>query len=111
MSEKKYTPGPWKVSEHSDEEESAVYSPNDSIGLQVCGMRPLQSCANVQYISLEQREANAHLIAAAPELLEALEKIVKEGRDYMDRRGCRKIWWIDEAEQAIRKAHGESEGK
>lgn len=66
MSEAKYTPGPWKV--------------GSSINVQV-GRKNICSrvnCASREAVSItesmEIAKANARLIAAAPELLEALKK-------------------------------------
>ncbi len=53
----------------------------------------------------DEQEANARLIAAAPDLLDALERLVSSARDvdhgYMDQA-------IDNAESAIAKARGDA---
>lgn len=58
-----------------------------------------------QVVDFVYEEADAHLIAAAPDLLEALERLVSAARDvdhgYMDQA-------IDNAESAIAKARGQS---
>lgn len=75
MSETKYTPGPW----HADES-GAVWRrhPSDLYenGGQVVGDRPLaRACAAWdEPLQGYPLEANAQLIAAAPELYEALER-------------------------------------
>jgi hypothetical protein len=63
-----HTPGPWDV------------APNFPNGMTtVCqhdgkGWRPVATCAGWDF-TIAQHEANARLIAAAPELLEAMERI------------------------------------
>lgn len=52
------------------------------------------------------QEANARLIAAAPDLLEALEEIVKEYCENPDN-GRTLRWAIDGAKEALAKAKGE----
>ena len=50
---------------------------------------------------------DARLIAAAPELLEALEMIIAEADSYTKRTGTPVYNWIDCARAAIAKARGE----
>jgi hypothetical protein len=70
----KHTPGPWRYEE---------FGPNVIIK---ATKNPMLSVVHSLYHeSREQMEANADLIAAAPELLEALEKMVglfEPGRIY-----------------------------
>ena len=72
MTDTKFTPGPWRADKlesfghpvwHISQEDGAPYTPNYS---DVCMTCPGEKTA-VQI-------ANAHLIAAAPELYEALER-------------------------------------
>jgi hypothetical protein len=94
----KHTPGPW----HLDFDE-AIESTYVSISA-----AKHKSLAEVvwRFATEEQSpnlEANAHLIAAAPELLEALERLVanlNEGDFISNTR-------IDEARAALAKAKGE----
>ena len=66
----KHTPGPWEIEEHYHSGYRWISGPKHSQLAQV-----------VWCMSYEDRspecEANAHLIAAAPELLEALENLLK----------------------------------
>jgi hypothetical protein len=62
MSENKYTPGPWESVRHS----------NSLIGIRQKGSGD-DLCQVVQPAGRREQKANAHLIAAAPELLEALK--------------------------------------
>src|SRR6516165_6430321 len=62
----KHTPGPWTLTEHSGK-----YTPRHIIRSKNAAIIEFASFGSV---GIEQREANARLIAAAPELLEALEQ-------------------------------------
>lgn len=68
MSEGKHTPGPWTAFYKNKYDEWHVSLPitGSSMKLALCS----------DGIQSENREADAHLIAAAPDLLEALKKIV-----------------------------------
>jgi hypothetical protein len=57
-------------------------------------------------ISRNEIRANAHLIAAAPELLEVLEKLIIEARIYIPTRDSKAFDTIHNAESAINKAKG-----
>ena len=59
----------------------------------------------------EEEQANAALIAAAPEILEALTTCVKELKDWMKDHGedRKTVAAIDQARAAIAKAKGETE--
>jgi hypothetical protein len=70
VSEDKFTPGPWEA------DELDVFAPSD------CPYHPVADCtSNSSCRDYDTDEANARLIAAAPELLEAL-------RDLMDIETC-----------------------
>ena len=60
----KHTPGPW------------THHPEDNIILDASGRRLIEWQARSVSVSVEERDANARLIAAAPELLEALEVVL-----------------------------------
>lgn len=77
MSELKATPGPWTVYPDVDgnffyvaQQDGAPYTPDYS---DVCGL----SCQTWSGERFNVQQANAHLIAAAPELYEALEEMVE----------------------------------
>lgn len=118
MSDKKYTPGPWEVFDDGMREYGikAVTSPHGT-GLDFV------ICDDVRGDYRDNQtggspSANAALIAAAPELLEALEEVVKElyelSRDECDDPSVGIFGWNDinermipNALKAIAKAKGE----
>lgn len=81
MSEAKHTPGPWRVDGHAGRLE-IVGRPNWKC--RRFGVEGEWSVAVVDDLSEGQdgaefeTEANAHLISAAPEMLEALEQFMEE---------------------------------
>lgn len=66
----KHTPGPWVVSANSP---FLVRAGDDTTGRHIAHAGPAS-----YHPSFEVDEPNARLIAAAPELLEALERLVTE---------------------------------
>lgn len=80
MSELKHTPGPWRVDETKDLGAYGVWTDYpthpgyDGAGYesQICDVIPLG-----KEISRDQRDANARLIAAAPDLLAACKEFVR----------------------------------
>ena len=104
----KGTPGPWRFDEQTTlsgfpvfyiaQDDNAKYTPNYSDVSQTCS-------GELKHI----QKANAQLIAAAPDLLEALQlsvKAMQEGRNvsYPDLYGA-----INKARAAIAKAIGEED--
>src|SRR5690606_2736111 len=76
MSAFKGTPGPWQL---SIETPTIIKQDMSSIGLSRGGVLIASACGHISselYPTYEQAIANARLIAAAPELLEALTEIV-----------------------------------
>jgi hypothetical protein len=102
---KKYTEGPWEYTEKDYDTDLGLISgfgsvqqePSDGLGLTIC-----QMCD----FAADELLANAHLIAAAPELLEALEEMLEATA--LVYHGSR----LEDAEKktrlAISKAKGES---
>ena len=68
MTEQKSTPGPWHV-------------PKDIPGPRVFGSDGwlVADCCGICHRSVAEEKANARLIAAAPDLLEACKMVIKEG--------------------------------
>ncbi len=93
----KHTPGPWifeeRVAGFDILAPESVYYVAEYLGV---------DCGVIDNI------ADACLIAAAPELLEALEEIVKEYCENPDN-GRTLRWAIDGAKEAIAKAKGEEQ--
>lgn len=76
MNKQNFTPGPWKVMYSSSQEREfflAVWPANTVdgyVGSPICKVSP-------EHLMNETDEANGRLIAAAPELLEALQGMLK----------------------------------
>lgn len=92
----KHTPGPWRIRLDGAEPvgEKGNFEPIGGCGC--CG----SPWANAD--TEEENNANARLIAAAPELLEALNLIASEHRDDAA------VWMRSVARAAIAKTTGES---
>lgn len=75
MSKLQHTPGPWKGDLNVDEDQFNVYPDTGKMEFPICIMP--------DFIKPDLNAANARLIAAAPELLEAAEKALQalEGVD------------------------------
>jgi hypothetical protein len=75
MSKAKHTPGPWFVPTHPGNPQTGVWAKGGDVFIATC------SSAST---SLEGNRANAKLIAAAPELLEALSDALEFVADQED---------------------------
>lgn len=95
MTERKWTPGPWLVEvDESSQVERYPMIASENYG--VVGSEGMYGVIETDY-------ANAHLIAAAPDLYEALESLV---RDY-DIGEMTDTPELDAANAALAKARGE----
>ena len=91
MSQTKYTPGAWDVNEFTDlEGDHHVTVVAEWNGCPLAHM----------YEAGSETRANARLIAAAPELLEALQFVMSAHGEQLD-------WAFEQARAAIAKATGE----
>lgn len=97
MAQSKHTPGPWEYREIAPYDDGLGYVSADGNDIIHAGVSDLPAGEN---------RANAHLIAAAPELLEAVHNLMDILRDYdaIDNLDVR----IREARAAIAKAEGAS---
>ena len=101
MSDTKFTPGEWCVDEPNGKNN----------GFQICAENGRPSA----WIGLNtwepQQRANARLIAAAPRLYHALEKVLEEFdiEEFEDYKGDNYAWLADEIEAALAAARGEHE--
>lgn len=114
MGEARFTPGPWELVNGGD-----IFGPlggdsgdgvkaDDNDGWQIAevGHYPAFVGGEETELGAECRRANAHLVAAAPELYEALEALLEDGVwagcDWIPSDGAKQ-----KAEQALSKARGE----
>ena len=101
MKNNKHTPGPWKIFKgtRNDVLLTRVERKDRFHGIVNEANLPLAE------IILGSTDANARLIAAAPEMLEALEIAVKF---FTDNYPKGELSWMEKLEAAIRKAKGET---
>jgi hypothetical protein len=88
--EAKHTPGPWRIQATSSPGTYLVVAGDDTMDK-----------ANGDSFSLQFKEANARLIAAAPDMLAVLKELVELSNGWDDHWSC----WAD-ADAAIAKATG-----
>lgn len=96
MSEPKFTPGPWKISEYRNGHSMIIEGSDEW---------------DVAEVGYPNRDPNAHLIAAAPDLYKALEQL----EPYLDAIICyastvlehKPNGFVLDAQAALRKARGE----
>ena len=107
MKEFKGTPGKWSFSHGSASDDNvACIEINSSESLhEVAYLQSTPSCiGKYEETSFDKTIANAHLIAAAPDLLEALQELAFL---YEHEEGCRELTEYKRAKAAISKALGE----
>jgi hypothetical protein len=95
-----FTPGPWKVNE--------VWGTIEAMGdREICAIHAAEGGGGVSRFNRESCQANAALIAAAPEMLEALQYLIqgRPGEAQFDRLYETRV---NAARQAIAKARGEA---
>jgi len=113
MSKTKFTPGPWKIVKEGHEGEIISIRDKHRNWIGECNYALVGDESMYGHPIITEREAlaNARLIAAAPEMYEALEKIMEIelaiAQEYPVYADDSTIYAI--AENAIRKARGESE--
>lgn len=101
MSETRFTPGPWKA--------STTYDGVDHI-IHAAGV-PWQLAYLARHSEIDwPLEANAHLIAAAPELVEALDRFVQITEEHKRSHHLPLVFQaaLVEARKALSRARGEA---
>ena len=103
----KHTPGPWSIfTDEKHKHNAGIEADGFSI---ICIGYPDETLAmdvsGVHGRTEEETQANARLIAAAPDLLEALEAIM--GSDVFEWNGSAAFWLQDKVRASIAKAKGE----
>lgn len=93
MNKTKFTPGPWQWVGIGDE----IYVETEHT-------KYIASLKKYGYLSEETQEANAHLIAAAPDMYAVLELLIETEHQ---RHGYHPAW-LDNARAALAKARGEA---
>lgn len=96
MSETKHTAGPWRIKDDGETSKVADAANNTIASLSYVHLYGRRTAAEVN--------ANMHLIAAAPDMLEALKGLVAPQHTHSA--GCSCPWCF--ARAAIRKAEGRS---
>jgi hypothetical protein len=115
MSAFKGTPGPWQVVNGTDiftrlggRNASGVEAAwNDGWHIADCDMGPSFTEEGQADIPYAEKQANARLFAAAPELLNLAERVARLNRDAGEIGAGMLAYLIDEARAAIAKATGE----
>lgn len=102
-----HTPGPWYADAQGYSSSSFYIRGSDSDGKQLTWGKG--AVAHIPRSTVMPSEANANLIAAAPDLLAALERLLKWAIDVHDPRTRTHINYagMDQARDAIAKAAGE----
>lgn len=98
----KHTPGPWRLNENNNWKTNPF-----SVTVRKFGVHST-TIANIptrMTVPPQEQQANARLIAAAPDLLEALQTL-PQGPLYTD---DEMNLWVEKASAAIDKATGETE--
>ena len=110
MNEPKHTPGPWMIDRHADNGELVVRCHSDKKIVANC-QTDFYSSGSREKLMIEI-QANAQLLAAAPEMLEALSRCKNELEElsfYLESQCIFGTWkaTIEKARAAIAKATGE----
>ena len=111
MSETKFTPGPWTLITHSGKDALIGAFEIRGMFFDKPGIYPIfqQSRSAIDGATVYLHPADAHLIAAAPDLYAALETALKtlelaETKVLVGDEGC--IWPAEIARAALKKARG-----
>ena len=98
----KHTPGPWAFVAADDISSEHRYISSHWVSGPFTDESQYRTICDIAKWDTQERQiANAQLIAAAPDLLEALEAVLECG-------STTDQWWMDKAKAAINKAEGRS---
>jgi len=98
----KHTPGPWVVHDHPTDPNQFGHHVTTVDGLTICSVTYQLPSRTAHGVEETTRVANAHLIAAAPDLLDALQV----AELYLRERGLRASGEYKQIEAALAKATG-----
>jgi hypothetical protein len=98
-----FTPGPWELADENNQCCSVLLGTKHNLN---CTLDRYDYCTGQLVISREEMLANAHLVAAAPELLEVLKEL-HESASYWSEYDV-PIGMVDRIRSAITKATGET---
>lgn len=101
----KHTPGPWVAHQRPSAPIEYGHHVTTHDGLTVCNVTYQLPVSIDGQVVEATRIANARLIAAAPELLEALKELMVAA----DRVSAEPVTWLGKARAAIAKAEGAPE--
>jgi len=101
--DKKPTPGPWRVGKNNGWNPNIIYGDGGLTAVASVYLIPLHS--RIDKVGDCGGMPDAHLIAAAPDLLEALEKALD---DHESSYGVPADHWTLDAQDALAKARGET---
>jgi hypothetical protein len=107
MNTPKHTPGPWRIFNAGRGRTLSIHGPRGELGTNedcVVNWPGFDSCDKPK----RERVANARLIAAAPDLLEALEAFAAAEFGEMDAYRARLSIAAEKARAALTKARGQS---
>ncbi|SMG27852.1 hypothetical protein SAMN06275492_11277 [Dethiosulfovibrio salsuginis] len=101
-----HTPGPWEVATKQDCDEEGCCG--ESVYDRECGVFAVIE-GDLATVATPWLESDARLIAAAPELLEALEEIIASNPSILatERSALRYVQAVEKARKVIDKARGE----
>jgi len=100
MSETKFTSGPWEVVDHEH------YPSFREVRGPSFNVKAVMVATDLTFADYLQRDADLHLIAAAPDLYEALMALIEAAEDSLDHRPEFRMA-ISRAYSAAAKARGE----
>ena len=101
MSEEKFTPGEWRAVVNEPLEDDFICDVYDQHNNCICECFSRGCWGDLKGITEAQKEANMHLIAAAPEMYRVLKRLI-ELTDYAELVGL-----LHDAKYILKKARGE----